>query len=71
MSLVRHTATIHCCATCAYWTGSREVKYTFFCEFDTQARGKCMGGGHNRETRPGGFHCIEWEVWPPIAREKS
>ena len=58
------------CATCAYWTGSREcdrwgqkVTVASSCE-----KGMCMipQGGWHRQQRQASAQCSDWMKWPVL-----
>ena len=55
------------CATCAFWTGSRETNvFGEYSKVDSpMAKGKCMcrGNGWTNQERQAGFSCQSFQKW--------
>ena len=54
------------CVTCNYWGGPRSAKLPFpsiFVEFDTTAKGQCLGGGFSNMQMLALAGCRQYEKW--------
>lgn len=66
MSMVKRCASSHCCATCEYWGGPREVdRAPRWVQIpDSNVKGTCRGPGpwRGQETRNAST-CPRYEEW--------
>ena len=59
----------HICVTCDLWGGERQAKPPYqavFVAFESNARGKCLGGGFQNVDVSARTTCSKWRKWGPL-----
>ena len=63
---------IRACASCALWSGPREPEGNIFpaalVRADSNATGKCMGGGFTSQETRASTGCGSWQLWPGLKK---
>lgn len=56
------------CVTCAFWDGKRSISNTrTYVDLENiSIRGKCIGGGHDKQMVGARTGCKQWVKWAPL-----
>jgi len=55
------------CSTCAFWTGTRQIKADGRVEIHPYSKGRCQGGGFQFALMAALATCRKWELWAAAA----